>query len=431
MLTLMCKPLAVVATAGCLLALFIVYASAGKPTVFFVSSRISSATSNVVTRRDEMIPSHRLSHSNQDVGGSEGLGVLDERAEYFNEMLSSGKDSFQNRRSFLLSSSLGTSSLVGVPLSASAAKGAAEYDLEYYLRDIIMGNRPEGNLPASNGPPLPPPRALQGALLSLLLDDELQNCITIQELSRITKIPIATLSEQIRSFRSKVQPAFGSRYPWKEEVVSDEYYFDLTCYSLWKIASVSPELAENYAKREEFVRNIGRQILNAIMERGMISKESTATLSKGGHKHSGITVTETIPAVVEILDLFQSTKYCSAYRLGDKNDEERTGLKVFDALDDEEIISPNGVGSVNCLVSVFNPATLGGALQITGEGSRFAPDFVGPTLAAVWERVGSVDKGSSVFVSFESYFVDPVYRPNPKDFFPDERLYQFTISKKN
>ncbi|KAL3827011.1 hypothetical protein ACHAXA_000075 [Cyclostephanos tholiformis] len=28
------------------------------------------------------------------------------------------------------------------------------------------------------------------------------------------------------------------------------------------------------------------------------------------------------------------------------------------------------------------------------------------------------------------YFVDPVYRPNPKDFFPNERLYQFTITRK-
>ncbi len=294
-----------------------------------------------------------------------------------------------------------------------------------------MGNKPEGNLPASNGPPLPPPRTLQGPLLPLLLDDELQTCITIQELSRITKIPIATLSEEIKSFRSKVQPAFGARYPWKEEVVSDEYYFDLTCYSLWKVAAMSRELTENYAKGEEFVRNIGRHIVKEIMEKEMISKESTTILSKGGRHDSVITLTETIPAVVEIMDLFQGTKYCSAYRLGDKNDEERTGLKVFDALDDEEVTSPNGGGSVNCLVSVFNPATLGGALQITAEGSRFAPDFVGPSLAAVWELVGSGGRGGSVSVSYESYFVDPVYRPNPKDFFPDERFYQYTISKKN
>ncbi|KAL7524004.1 hypothetical protein ACHAXR_000399, partial [Thalassiosira sp. AJA248-18] len=93
---------------------------------------------------------------------------------------------------------------------------------------------------------------------------------------------------------------------------------------------------------------------------------------------------------------------------------ERTGLNVFDQLDDEEISSPSGGGSVNCLLSIFDPATLGGALQITGEGSRFAPDFLGPTLAAVWERVGGGGGQGVVAVSFESYFVDPVYRPNPK-----------------
>ena len=79
-----------------------------------------------------------------------------------------------------------------------------------------------------------------------------------------------------------------------------------------------------------------------------------------------------------------------------------------------------GGGSVDCLVSIFDPSTLGGALQIIGEGSRFAPDFIGPTLAAVLERVGG---DGVVAVSFESYFVDPVYRSNPK-----VRLLTLTLS---
>lgn len=134
-------------------------------------------------------------------------------------------------------------------------------------------------------------------------------------------------------------------------------------------------------------------------------------------------MTDTVPVQIEILNLFQATNFCTKYCLGDEKDEVRTGLNLFDSLDDDEIKSG---GSVDCLVSIFDPSTLGGALQITGEGSRFAPDFVGPTLAAVWERVADGNVG----VQFESYFVDPVYRANPKDFFPDERLYQFTIARK-
>lgn len=267
-----------------------------------------------------------------------------------------------------------------------------------------MGNKREGNLPVSNAPPPHPPRKLQGRLLPLLLDDDLQSCIPILELAQISRIPISTLSEQIRAVRSKAKSAFKTSHPWEDELVRDEYYFDLTCYALWRTAS--SVISQDYVRRDLFVRNIGRRLLNEMMN--FLSKKTSDTLQST----NGPSLTDTVPCVIEILNIFQSSNYCSSYRLGDKNDDERTGLNVFDSLDDEEISSRGGGGgSVDCLVSIFDPATLGGALQINGEGSRFAPDFIGPTLAAVWERVG-VD--GVVGVSFESYFVDPVYRPNPK-----------------
>lgn len=319
-----------------------------------------------------------------------------------------------DRRSFLSVSlsSLCTASIF--PSDAYAVKGAAEYDFEYYMRDLFMGNKPEGNLPVSNAPPTPPPRFLKQPLLQLLLDDELKSCIPIQALAQITDIPVDKLSEQVESYRMKVAPAFKASHPWQKESMSDEYYFDVTCYALWKVASVT---IQDYSARDKFARSIGSMLLNEMIQRELLSKQSVALLNK-----KDIRLTDLISCIIEVLDLFQATGYCSSYRLGDKNDEERSGVKVFDELDDEEIMSPNG-GSVNCLVSIFDPATLQGSLQITGEGSRFSPDFVGATLAAVFEKVGS-----SVMVTYENYFVDSVYRPNPKDFFPDERFYQFTIA---
>ena len=317
------------------------------------------------------------------------------------------------RRSFLsvpLSSSL---ILAGFPSGANATKGAAEYDLEYYMRDLFMGNKKEGNLPVSNAPPASPPRTLSEPLLPLLLDDELQSSLPIQELARVTKFSTFTIAEQVSAYRMKVAPAFKASHPWQKESVSDEYYFDLTCYALWKVASAT---IQDYSMRDTFVRSIGSRYLNELAQREFLSKQSIDILNKNSNR-----LTDLIPCVVEVLDLFKSTSYCSSYRLGDKNDEG----PVFDELDDEEISSQGGGGSVNCLVSIFDPATLGGALQITGEGSRFSPDFVGPTLAALFERV------EHCTVNFESYFVDPVYRPNPKDFFPNERFYQFTIARKS
>jgi len=352
------------------------------------------------------------------------------------------------RRSFLrhtltLTSTAFSMATIGAaaPLPANAVKGAAEYDLEYYLRDIFLGNKPEGNVPASSTTSIPPrlPRTLRGAFITNMIDDELSSCIPLQELSKITKIPIPSLSTDIQTLRGKVQSAFRVSHPWNEELVRDEYYFDLTCYAVWKIAAAV--IPNDYAKRDLFARNVGRRVLDAIISQStgngdgnVLSDKSVEALRRSSSSGrattnaSSCSLTHTVPIIIEILNLFQSSGYCSGYRIGDDDkssnnyyDSRRStgssttnGVILFDNLDDEEISTQGG--SVNCLVSIYDPATLGSALQITGEGSRFVPDFVGTTLAAVWERMlnGDSEGGGGVVISFESYFVDPIYRPNPK-----------------
>ena len=240
--------------------------------------------------------------------------------------------------------------------------------------------------------------------------------------------------------------------------MKDEYYFDLTCYAIWKIAS--NVIPKDYEKRNIFARNIGRKALDALISQqsdndsggggdgdkfvGLSdnsvealrtrSTSSSSSSSSGsnsdGESTKSSSITNSIPVIIDILNLFQSSGYCSGYRIGGDDassnnnyDSRRTAAAtttttanvIFDNLDDEEL-STRG-GSINCLVSIYDPATLGSALQITGEGSRFVPDFVGTTLAAAWERMlnGHDDNGGDVVVvTYESYFVDPIYRPNPK-----------------
>lgn len=328
-----------------------------------------------------------------------------------------------------------------VPLPSNAAvkgaKGAAEYDLEFYLRDVLRGNTREGNLPASVAPPSPPPRKLKGALLPLLLDVSCTPfCVPARVLSRISGAAPSVVSEKMNEYRVKTTKAFASKSQWENEDVSDQYYFDLTSYSLWRTAA---ELIPDYVKRDAFAREVGRSIYEDSRKMGLLSKpflikdkdssddSSDSSDDKKGSSDSSDSsddgslrpLTGTISAVLEVLDLFNSTGFCSSYRLGG-DDPSRSGRLVFDDLDDEDILDGS---SVNCLVSVYKPAVLGAALQITGEGSRFSPDFVGNTLLALWEEAG-------ISGSFESYFVDPEYRPNPKDFFPDEQLLQFTLKRK-
>lgn len=287
---------------------------------------------------------------------------------------------------------------------ALAAKGAAEYDLEYYMRDLIGGNAKEGNVQASKGPPVAPPRTLGGQLLPLLLNDDCDpTCMPTKALLQQLKTNDASIvNSRMNEYRNKASRSFAARAPWKEEHVTDQYYFDLTCYSLWRAAA---DLIPNYAQRDVFARNVGHGIYEQASKSGLLT---ATTVGKGAMLSS------TIPAVKEILNLFQSSQYCKSYRLGEKDQ-----TVLFDEYDDEDLVSG---AIVNCLVSVFEPASLGGALQITGEQSRFTPEFVGATLAALWETAG-------IKSSYETYFVDNEYRPNPKDFFPNEQLLQFSLTR--
>jgi len=285
---------------------------------------------------------------------------------------------------------------------AVAAKGAAEYDLEYYMRDLIGGNAKEGNVQASKAPPAAPPRTLGGPLLPLLLNDDCSpTCIPTQALLQQLKSSDESLvTTRMKDYRDKAARSFAARAPWREEHVMDQYYFDLTSYALWRTAA---ELIPNYTQRDIFARDVGRGIYREASQSGLLI-EAESKASK---------LTTTIPAVKEIMNLFQSSQYCKSYRLGEKDQ-----TVVFDEYDDDDLASG---ATVNCLVSVFEPASLGASLQITGEQSRFTPEFVGVTLAAMWEAAG-------IKVSYETYFVDNEYRPNPKDFFPNEQLLQFSLS---
>lgn len=322
-----------------------------------------------------------------------------------------------NRRLFVnaFTGSAGVASGLSCSSVANAArvKGAAEYDLEYYIRDLVKGNTKEGNLPASSSPPSPPPRKLSSFMNTILNDQCTQSdtctSIAINELAKlIPSLSPVDITMAMIDFRSKAMKSFYARSQWSEESILDQYYFDVTSYALYRIAA--DKIPTDYALRNQWIRNVGRATYDELIRQNNVTPplESQKTLSKS------------IPTLLQILDFYNDTNFVQGYRLGEKNDV-RTGKNVFDFYDDDDIQS--GI-SVNCLVSLFRPATLGASLQITGEGSRFSPDFLGCTLAAFWE------KELSLTVEYETYFVDEEYRPNPKDYFPNEQLLQFTIRSK-
>lgn len=330
-----------------------------------------------------------------------------------------------------LSSQAAVAAAAGSSTRTPRVKGAAEYDLEYYLRDLVKGNKLEGNLPVSTAPPTPTPRTLTQPLLSLLLDDACTaGCVPVQILQRMTKGEpgsITNIQQSVARYRAQTARGFSARAQWQTEHVTDQYYFDITSYALWRTAA--DLMPTNYTQRSTFVQEVGRELYRRGVQQGMFTATiSTAAATKSNPTDAGSSIagehagplTRTMTAMTEVLRVLNDTSFCSSFRIstGTEADAKIGGLP-FDALDDADILVDT---KVNCLLSVYNPATLGAALQITGEGSRFIPDFVGCTLAAMWEEYG-------IKATYETYFVDPVYRPNPKDYFPDEQLYQFTLSR--
>jgi len=320
----------------------------------------------------------------------------------------------------------------GHPDPASAARGAAELDMEFYMRDILGGNKKGGTIHASVIPTAGPPRTLSGRLLPFLLDPNgtsqcapgraLRELLFVQQQRRspATAGAIGILLEQeietrVQDWRDRSRRSFRIRAPWVEEDVTDQYYFDVTSYAVWKTAA---DLLPEYVDRDTFVRQTGRFIYERMLSEGLVSPlSSSSTKEEGG---TGGILTNVLPQTHQVLEAFKKVGFCKDYRIRGDDSSREAADPVFDELDDEGLLAG---GTVDCLVSVFEPATLGASLQITGEQSRFGPDYVGCTLAALWDAAGLQS-------SWETFFVDPEYRPNPKDYFPNEQLLQFTLRKK-
>ena len=337
--------------------------------------------------------------------------------------LSSKKNDLPSRRQILLNSALKTAGIwlvLPVPLAISAqqpkAKGAAELDFEYYMRDLVGGNKKGGTVAPSAPPVAPPPRTLVGPLIPLLLDSDCSpNSVTVQALIQQIKSKnnggdetaiAADIQSRVKSFKERTGRSFAVRSPWKEESVTDQYYFDFTSYALWRVAA---DLLPDYLDRDKFVRRIGQLLLERLQKDKLISPLPSLDYKK---------LTGTIPLIKQTLDLFVASQYCKGFRIRGELDDEN---EVFDELDNDSISTG---GTVDFLASIYEPASLGASLQITGEQSRFGPDFVGCTVAAIFAD------GANIKSSWETFFVDPEYRPNPKDYFPNEQLYQFTLVRK-
>ena len=220
------------------------------------------------------------------------------------------------------------------------------------------------------------------------------------------------LQDRFVDYRAKAAKSFRSRAPYAADSLSDQYYFDLSTYALWRTVG---DLLPNPLDRDWFMRQMGRTLYSSMMDQKLVTD---TPLPKGK-------ITSTVPGLQEVLQVFQKYGLIQSYRLcgaGDSSSDKSAttgGTDIFDSLDDQALADG---ATVDFLLSVMEPATLGAALQITGEQSRFAPDYISPTVVALLDKAGFK-------CTWETFFVDNEYRPNPKDYFPNEQLIQFSVRR--
>ena len=411
----------------------------------------------------------------------------------------------------------------GIIAHAAVVRGAAELDLEFYLRDLVGGNPKQGTTVATTSPAqfkatsTTTTTALdtefvlwfEMTALDLLVDqvrrqqqqhnnnkpqaqqqekkNKKEENVVVVTTSFWTKEMIQT---QYNNYRTNptIQRAFGAvvidmekddnndNNNDNQQISSSRNSFEMSSYAIWRTAIDS--LPNDYRARDEYLRRLGWAILQYAKTQNVFAVMTTTK-----------NLMDLNQATIALLEWFKTTIHlCSDYRIVNDNgsvtttdqvlattftnknipkekkwkkntskgndtqqqqQQNKDGPFLFDELDDEAL---NVLGvSVNPLVTIVESATLGASLQLNGEGSRFVPDWLGPTLAALWEggdelwcktTTPSNDhdhddpngnrqrQQSRRQVSWEAFFVDPVYRPNPKDYFPTEQLYQFTIVNK-
>lgn len=243
------------------------------------------------------------------------------------------------------------------PTAANARiKGAAEIDAEAYLQDLLKGNPLTGGIEQS---PLQirPARVLDNDFTTFL------DTTTLELISKISGQPLEKVTKEVLAFRQTVEPGFQRRAPFPSDDLTNERCFDWASYADFRVAA---KLIPNLRARAAFVQQLGEAVLKEVVKGAGAGKIKGNDAQKDG-------LDGTIEGMKQIMAYMENKGFLKDYRINSEDYDRASWDEGY---------------NLELLVTVVEPATLGGNIQFTGEGFLFHPDYVAETLLAYLTRCG-------------------------------------------
>ena len=283
------------------------------------------------------------------------------------------------------SSCLGTMFFISLclPSSAFAAKGAFEMDAEFYLDNILNRNSAKKTQIKKDKdyrkPIYKTPRKIdRNTAISIIERIEKSICALSPK-----PLSITDLRKNVALNMPATLIFFKKFVPIVCEDLSDQYYFDINLYLLYKEAEIVMSDSE---KRVKFRKEVGESILELIPS------------SKIANSASNINMKEVAAGIQNVLNFFVKTRIISSYEF-DQNDfaDDIFANQSFD----QKL-------PISFQITLKEPANLLSFLEGYSANNFFHPEIFATTIAAYLRKIGFYSK-------FEDYLLDNYYRESNFD----------------
>jgi len=289
------------------------------------------------------------------------------------------------------------------PLSSiicnAQVKGAFELDMEYYLRNVINGNN--NNIKSFNEKNVrksivPSPR-IMNILITTKIINKIKNIIC-----NISKISIDSLDKFIENELPIKLKKFKEYVPIVNENYSDQYYFDIYLYLMYK------SIENIIAKSEDRVilRNkVGDEILDLLI------KDKVININNNNNNDKNNRNVEILAKNIKIiLQSFQSIGLIKNFNF---DDEDLSDLNYADQ-------SFNSGLPISFQFTLIEPATILGFIEQNKSDTFFHSEIIATTISSYCKSLGFDTK-------FEDYLVDEYYRTENFDLQAQDILIEMLI----